>query len=92
MNYNFDYEHKYIFPKKKYKRVAFLSEAEIDECIIKSKNNFNQKKHGKLNSRPIEKNDTPLKVVQINLLYKSIILILLIIKSFAISKYTFQQL
>lgn len=62
MNYNFDYEHKYIFPKKKYKRVAFLSEAEIDECIIKSKKNFNQKKHGKLNSRPIEKNDTPLKV------------------------------
>lgn len=62
-NYNFDYEHKHIFPKNNYKRVGILNEEELNKCINESKRYyFNQKKHGKLNNKPVEKFDTPLKV------------------------------
>lgn len=62
-NYNFDCEHKHIFPKNNYKRVGFLNEEELNKCINESKRYyFNQKKHGKLNNKPVENFDSPLKV------------------------------
>lgn len=72
-SYTFDYKHKNIIPKNlKYKRVAFLSEEEINNCIVESKKNYNSKKHGKLDKKVPEKFETPLKVGNL-IIYKSLL-------------------
>lgn len=72
-SYIFDYKHKNIIPKNlKYKRVAFLSEEEINNCIAESKKNYNSKKHGKLDKKFPEKLETPLKVGNL-IIYKSLL-------------------
>ena len=72
-SYTFDYKHKNTIPKNlKYKRVAFLSEEEINNCIAESKKNYNSKKHGKLDKKVPEKFETPLKVGNL-IIYKSLL-------------------
>ena len=63
VKYVFDYKHKNIIPKNlKYKRIAFLSLEEINNCIAESKKNYISKKHGKLEKKESENFETPLKV------------------------------
>lgn len=72
-SYTFDYKHKNTIPKNlKYKRVGFLSEEGINNCIIESKKNYNSKKHGKLDKKVPEKFETPLKVGNL-IIYKSLL-------------------
>lgn len=73
MIYTFDYKHKILLSKNfKYKRVAFLSEEEINKCIEESKNNYNSKKHKKTDKKIPEKIETPLKVGNL-IIYKNLL-------------------
>lgn len=63
MTYDLDYEHKNTLPKnRKYKRIDFLSDEEIDKYITEFKKNYNFKESEKLNKKIPDLAASPLKV------------------------------
>ena len=68
-----DYRHKnFVSKNSKYKRVAFLSEEELNKHIIESRKNYNQKKYGKLDKKIPEKIISPLNVGNL-VIYKNLL-------------------
>lgn len=63
MNYHFDYNHRNLLQKNvKYKRVAFLSDEEINKCITASKRTYNFQNCGKFEKKIPELVVSTLKV------------------------------
>ena len=71
--YVFDYKHKNLLPKNyRYKRVAFLSDEEINKVISESKRSYTSKRYGKLEEKSNVETNNALKVGNL-IIYKRLL-------------------